>query len=517
MHKNAGQFSLGVEGNFFIWENTLVPAAQSPYEGSESISLQSAPGLNWFGAAFTPNVKYNLTAFSPPNGKLRFSMKTSATTTFMIGMKSGNLDGVGQRWITFQAGSDPYGFVRDGQWHAVEIPMSDMAPDVDLLEVSQLFQVLGLNGAISNIQLDDIYFTGGGTLHTNVVAAEILDGVGISWPTLAGTNYAVQWTANLATNAVWNNLAAPYCGRRDNQLPVRPDRGFTAQVLPHPAVALREGQRCHDHVSRFTFHHRRSMTTKPLLAVGLVGLAMAVPAQVLNPGFELAGSSASSATNWTVTQAAGGPVYAVRTNNNPHGGSFNFEVRLASTGAGPVVEFAQAGCARHRGDSLSLYFLRERADRQPGLQHPVASSLECGGRYRLSDLQPRQQYLRLRQQLAHRSAGSNVGHHLLPFRRRGHPQPVGYHSARRRFTELHQRGERWANTNRILASITRGTGIRWFASNSVTYQVQWSSALLGTNTVWNNLGSPIAGNGATNTVFDPVGPPHNFFQVLAIQ
>jgi hypothetical protein len=69
----------------------------------------------------------------------------------------------------------------------------------------------------------------------------------------------------------------------------------------------------------------------------------------------------------------------------------------------------------------------------------------------------------------------------------------------------------------LVVAIARGTGIRWFASNSVTYQVQWTSALADTNTVWNNLGSPIAGNGATNTVFDPAGPPHNFFQVLSIQ
>ena len=39
----------------------------------------------------------------------------------------------------------------------------------------------------------------------------------------------------------------------------------------------------------------------------------------------------------------------------------------------------------------------------------------------------------------------------------------------------------------------------------------------GTNTVWNNLGGSITGNGATNTVFDPVGQPHNFYQVLSIQ
>ena len=69
----------------------------------------------------------------------------------------------------------------------------------------------------------------------------------------------------------------------------------------------------------------------------------------------------------------------------------------------------------------------------------------------------------------------------------------------------------------FLIAIAPGVGITWFASNSVTYQVQWSSALLGSNTVWNNLRSSIAGNGSTNSVFDPVGPPHNFFQVLSIQ
>jgi len=69
----------------------------------------------------------------------------------------------------------------------------------------------------------------------------------------------------------------------------------------------------------------------------------------------------------------------------------------------------------------------------------------------------------------------------------------------------------------LLITIAPGVGITWFASNSVTYQVQWSSALLGTNTIWNNLGSSIAGNGATNTVFDPVGPPHNVYQILSIQ
>jgi len=69
----------------------------------------------------------------------------------------------------------------------------------------------------------------------------------------------------------------------------------------------------------------------------------------------------------------------------------------------------------------------------------------------------------------------------------------------------------------LVVAIARGAGIRWFASNSVSYQVQWAGALLGTNTVWNNLGGSISGNGATNTVFDPGGPPHNFYQILSVQ
>jgi beta-glucanase (GH16 family) len=161
-HKNAGEFALGAAGDFYIWDNTLTTRAQTPYEGSGSMSLQSVAGKTWFGLAFTPNIKHDLTAFRYPESKLHFALKTTSTTMFMVGMKSGNVEDIGQKWITFQSGSDPYGFVRDGQWHVVEIPMADIANAVDLSQVSQLFEILGINGAISNIEFDDVCFTGGG-------------------------------------------------------------------------------------------------------------------------------------------------------------------------------------------------------------------------------------------------------------------------------------------------------------------------------------------------------------------
>ena len=95
-NKDAGEFAPGVDGDFFIWEKTLIDGTQKPYEGSKSKSLKSAPGLSWFGAAFTTNVKHNLTACRYPKSRLHFAMKTKSSTTFMIGMKSGNVDGIGQ-------------------------------------------------------------------------------------------------------------------------------------------------------------------------------------------------------------------------------------------------------------------------------------------------------------------------------------------------------------------------------------------------------------------------------------
>ena len=67
----------------------------------------------------------------------------------------------------------------------------------------------------------------------------------------------------------------------------------------------------------------------------------------------------------------------------------------------------------------------------------------------------------------------------------------------------------------LVLDITPGAGITWVASNSIIYQVQWAGEDLGTNTVWNDLGNPISGDGTTHTVFDPGG--QKLYRVLSIQ
>ena len=185
-HKSAGEFALGTDGEFYVWENTLNPITQAPYEGSESLAFSSAAGLTWFGAAFTANMRYNLSAFRYPESVLHFAMKSSSTVTFDIGMRSGSIDHLDQKWIRFEAGNDPYGFARDGQWHVIEIPMTDISDSIDLTNVAQIFEILGVSGGISNIEIDDICFLNGGEAEaggTGRPQADAGDDVTIVWPT----------------------------------------------------------------------------------------------------------------------------------------------------------------------------------------------------------------------------------------------------------------------------------------------------------------------------------------------
>jgi uncharacterized repeat protein (TIGR02543 family) len=68
-------------------------------------------------------------------------------------------------------------------------------------------------------------------------------------------------------------------------------------------------------------------------------------------------------------------------------------------------------------------------------------------------------------------------------------------------------------TNSVPASIALAAQISWLASNGVNYQVQ-SADVINSN-VWINLGSQIAGNGATNYYYDVIGNVQSrFYRVM---
>ncbi len=212
-HHTAGNFTLGVDGEFYVWENTLNPLTTSPYEGTGSIALGSVPGLTWFGAAFMPNEPYNLTAFRYPDSVLHFAMKTSSSTTFKIGMKGGVVAALGQEWITFEAGNDPYGFVRDGAWHVVEIPMADLG-GVDLSQVTQLFELLGTDGPITDIEIDDVCLLNGGEAIHDIGGGSPLADAGPDQVVILPTNSVVlpgsgEDSDGTITGYAWTQVSGP--------------------------------------------------------------------------------------------------------------------------------------------------------------------------------------------------------------------------------------------------------------------------------------------------------------------
>jgi hypothetical protein len=261
-----------------------------------------------------------------------------------------------------------------------------------------------------------------------------------------------------------------------------------------------------------------SIQSTAIILLALLGTAAGnLSAQILNPGFELAGNNASSATNWMVTQAVGGPVYGVRTNSNPHSGAYNFEVHLASTGSGPVVEFTQAGVPVTGGATVPFTFYADALTGSAGYSAQWRVVWNSGGDTGYQGFTPGDNtYAFISNSLTAPLAATSA---TVYFHFAGAAIPS--QSATLQLDDISFSSTNGisggpGNTNPFPIAIAPGTGIRWFASNSVTYQVQWSSALAGANTVWSNLGSSIVGKGATNVVFDPVGPPHNYFQVLSM-
>jgi hypothetical protein len=68
-------------------------------------------------------------------------------------------------------------------------------------------------------------------------------------------------------------------------------------------------------------------------------------------------------------------------------------------------------------------------------------------------------------------------------------------------------------TNGVAAAIALAAQISWFAPTGQHYQVQGANVL--TSNVWFDLGSPVAGNNATNYYYDPFGTNQTrFYRVM---
>ncbi|SMO75185.1 Por secretion system C-terminal sorting domain-containing protein [Saccharicrinis carchari] len=138
-----------------IWENSLQPLNDAPsYDGTEAMAFYALASRTWFGLGINANNGIDLSHYD--NGYLKFALRTTADNNFWIGV--GDQDG-NEGKVEFNNGADPYGFQRDGQWHNISIPVSTLKiAGLNLSKASNIFMIGG-EGAVSNILIDDIYYS----------------------------------------------------------------------------------------------------------------------------------------------------------------------------------------------------------------------------------------------------------------------------------------------------------------------------------------------------------------------
>ncbi|MEM7683035.1 MAG: dockerin type I domain-containing protein [Planctomycetota bacterium] len=145
-----------VNGEIFVWEDTLTDAAIAPLEGDNALAWQTT-GKGWFGAGAFHHQPLNLSEFG--DGFLNFSIDIPENVAFQIGIidQWGN-----QNYVDFPAFQTTYGLERNGEWGQASIPISDIrGTAIDLRMLSYSFVILEVNGVATQFAIDDIFWSGG--------------------------------------------------------------------------------------------------------------------------------------------------------------------------------------------------------------------------------------------------------------------------------------------------------------------------------------------------------------------
>jgi beta-glucanase (GH16 family) len=127
------RIDLVTDASLYLWNNlTTVPG--TPAAGTANLAVRTGDS-SWFGCGYAAAKRRNLLNFAA--GYLNVSIKTTSSDAFKVGLNGGN---DGDAWVSFIKGADPYGFIRDGQWHKVAIPMTRFG-SADFTDIRQFFMV----------------------------------------------------------------------------------------------------------------------------------------------------------------------------------------------------------------------------------------------------------------------------------------------------------------------------------------------------------------------------------------
>lgn len=113
----------------YIWNGmklTLITnSTESPVKGNFYWHCVVGMSVDWFGwgVHVSPKTFVNMSDYK--NGHLKFYIRTKDSGKFKLGIKHGFAT---ESWMNIDEGK--YGFVADGAWHQVSIPLADFLPKI---------------------------------------------------------------------------------------------------------------------------------------------------------------------------------------------------------------------------------------------------------------------------------------------------------------------------------------------------------------------------------------------------
>ena len=141
----------GVSTNYFIYENTYAqfPDQDDHVEGFQSDLLVMSSALPWFGGGIIYSAGIDLSAWTTMHVSLKATDPAFEAMDILVG-------GGG---VEVRVKPAAYGFVADGEWHPLVIPLSDFV-GVDFGDVTVSASFLSENGpADAQLRIDDLYYT----------------------------------------------------------------------------------------------------------------------------------------------------------------------------------------------------------------------------------------------------------------------------------------------------------------------------------------------------------------------
>ncbi len=168
---------------FDAWNGTTASYPQSsgaaaPSDAGNGITITPSPEVWGWGLILDmPNSTEDLSNFNVPSGRLNFSIKTTYAGKLEIGFYTGSAATSTGYDVYLPISSGQYGYVNDGAWHDVSIPISaivargapaygmpnsaalNMAQIPSLFVIADRYAVTGNTTQTTSIKLDAIYWS----------------------------------------------------------------------------------------------------------------------------------------------------------------------------------------------------------------------------------------------------------------------------------------------------------------------------------------------------------------------